>query len=441
MRVIADQHIARMRNYIAGRMKRVAACFLMAAAIVSTAAAGRNTGADAVRTGMDPERLAKIRARMQSFVDQGTIAGVVTLVARRGVVASLEAVGYQDLETQKPMRTDTIFQVRSMTKSVTAVGIMILLEEGRLNLSDPVEKHVPEFRGIAVTESRQGETARTKQPWRAPTIRDLLTHTSGVVNDTVDLPEALRERMRGTKSLAESVAVFAQQPLEFEPGAKFLYSDLGYATLGRIIEVVSDQPYEKFLKERIFEPLGMKDGSLLPPLEKLDRVASTYALKEGKLVKSEYYDISNLKDRLKIPRPSSSMFSTASDMFSFYQMMLNGGTHNGRRILSRASVEVMTHVHTGELVDTRRQTGTSVAGDKANYGLGWIVARDPGQTLRLTSIGSYGHGGLLGTHGWVDPKKDFVRVFLIQRAWFPAGSVRWQERDVFMAMAAAAIVD
>lgn len=436
--VVHDQIMKRVKQEAAGRVKRVASCFLMAAAIVSTAAAGRNTGAAAVRTGMDPERLAKIRARMQSFVDQGTIAGVVTLVARRGVVASLEAVGYQDLETQKPMRTDTIFQVRSMTKSVTAVGIMILLEEGRLNLSDPVEKHVPEFRGIAVTESRQGETARTKQPWRAPTIRDLLTHTAGVVND---LPEALRERMRGTKSLADSVAVFAQQPLEFEPGAKFFYSDLGYATLGRIIEVVSDQPYEKFLKETIFEPLGMKDSSLLPPLEKLDRVASTYTLKEGKLVKSDYYDISNLKDRLKIPRPSSSMFSTASDMFSFYKMMLNGGRHNGRRILSRASVEVMTQVHTGELVDTRRQTGTSVAGEKANYGLGWIVARDPGQTLRLTSIGSYGHGGLLGTHGWVDPKKDLVRVFLIQRAWFPAGSVRWQECDVFMAMAAAAIVD
>ena len=223
-------------------------------------------------TGMDPERLGRIPARMKEFVEQGTIAGAVTLVARHGVVASLEAVGYQDLETKMPMRTDSIFQIRSMAKPVTAVGIMLLQEDGRLALDDPVEKHLPEFRGISVSERREGEEERAlKQPSRPITIRDLMTHTSGMLFELVppdgDWKTWVQEWRKWT--LAEYVTLCAQQPLQFDPGTKFQYSDEGFHSLGRIIEVASEQPYEKFIADRIFEPLGMKDSFFFPPPAKL----------------------------------------------------------------------------------------------------------------------------------------------------------------------------
>ncbi len=198
--------------------------------------------------GMDPERLARIPIRMKAFVEKGTIAGAVTLVARHGVVASLEAVGYQDLETKTHMRTDTILQIRSMTKPVTAVGIMILIEEGRLSLLDPVEKHLPEFREMSVIASREGDNEPAlKQPSRAITIRDLMTHTSGMPHglgprDPVSPVDGdwktwfLTWRKR---TLADEVAMMAQQPLESDPGTGFRYADAGFHTLGRIIEVVS----------------------------------------------------------------------------------------------------------------------------------------------------------------------------------------------------------
>ena len=392
---------------------------------------------DAVsRAGMDPERLARIPARMKEFVAQGTIPGAVTLVARHGVVAHLEAVGYQDLEGKKPMRTDTIFQIRSMTKSVTAVGIMILLEEGRLTLSDPVEKHLPEFRGQLLVDSRDGEKVlTTKKPSRPITIRDLLTHTSGMPDDRV-LPSEINEHVypKRDKTLAEIVPLLAQQLLQFEPGTKFQYSDPGFTVLGRIIEVASGQAYQDFVAQRIFRPLGMKDSFYFVPPEKRDRVAPIYKLENGKLQKE---DMEPYLKPAKFASPDGGIgvFSTALDMAAFYQMMLNGGTYNGARILSRASVELMTTVHTGDLQTTSPGMG---------YGLGWFVVRDPlGASQQLGSIGSYGHSGARGTYGWSDPKRDLIGVFMIQLR--PRSPGEWSMlrslRNTFIAMANAAIVD
>lgn len=375
----------------------------------------------ASKTGMDPERLARIPARMREFVEKGMIAGTVTLVARHGEVALLEAVGYQDLETKKPMRTDTMFQIRSMTKSVTAVGIMILLEEGRLRLTDPVEKHLPEFRAQMMIDARDGDRVlTTKKPSRPITVRDLMTHTSGMPFRPGDM----------TKTLAEVVDLSAQRPLDFEPGTKYLYSDAGFGILGRIIEVVTGQRYEKFMEEKILQPLGMKDTFFAPaPPERWDRIASAYVLEEGKL-KKWHQDI--YRRSHNFGHPAFGIFSTAPDMFAFYQMMLNGGTYNGRWILSRASVEVMTQVHTGELEVPYYLPGLG-------WGLGWGVVRAPLGTLRLASIGTYGHGGGLGTFGWVDPKKDLVGVFLVHHRW--SQRAPREKLAAFMAMAAAAIVD
>ncbi len=390
----------------------------------------------AAAAGVDPERLAKISARMQAFVDQGTIAGAVMLLARHGVVVMLEAVGYQDLESKTPMRTDTIFQTRSMMKSVTAVGIMILLEEGLLTLSDPVEKHLPEFRGQLMIETRDGDQVlTTKKPSRLIAIRDLLTHTSGMLGEPYREPfkswiqEFWKKR---DKTVAEVVPIFAQQPLEFEPGTKFLYSDPGFSVAGRIIEVASGQAYRDFVEQRILRPLGMKDSFYIVPPEKYHRIASVYVLEDGKLKKSSSPD----RTGWKYVGGAGGWFSTASDIFAFYQMVLSGGSDNGVRILSRASVELMTAVHTGDL----EAAGWIFPQPGVGYGLGWRVVREPVGTLGLQSIGSYGHGGYLGTYGWVDPKKDLVGVFLIQRM-LEGRSGHGPEEKAFVAMAVAAIAD
>lgn len=217
---------------------------------------------DTTQTGLDPARLAQIPVRMQQFVDKGTAAGIVTLVARHGHVAALEAVGYTDLETKQPMKVDNIFQIHSMTKPVVAIAAMMLSEEGKLQLGDPVEKYLPEFRGQWVAESKSAQAMSLRRPARAVTLRDLMTHTSGM---STNPPEAIKE-LHGAlhKTLAEVVLVESQQPLDFDPGTKWQYSNTGIATLARIIEVVSGMPFEEFLDARIFKPLGMKDTYIFP---------------------------------------------------------------------------------------------------------------------------------------------------------------------------------
>ncbi len=373
--------------------------------------------ANVAKAGLDGERLARIPARMKAFVEKGSTAGVVTLVARHGVVAAVDAVGWQDRETGKPMRADTIFQIMSMTKPVTGVAVMMLAEEGKLALNDPVEKHLPEFRGLWVIEKSDEKTRSLNKPARPITIRDLMTHTSGMG----DYPEALRDpAARNRRTLTEVVGLFSQQPLEFEPGSRWLYSNTGINTLGRIVEVVSDQPFERFLEERVFKPLGMKDTFFFPPADRLERIASVYTPEKGALKKA---DVDLYRKGARLASASGGLFSTASDMAAFYQMMLHGGTSNGRKILSKAGVEVMTALHTGTLPVT--------------FGLTWAVLQKPEATLALQSAGSYGHGGAYGTYGWVDPKKDLLGVFLMQRT----GGGGNDERNAFLAMTNAAVVD
>jgi CubicO group peptidase (beta-lactamase class C family) len=365
----------------------------------------RTPAIDISKAGMAPERVARISSRMKEFVEDGTIAGAVTLIARHGVVVSLDAVGYQQLETRTPMRTDSIFQIRSMTKPMTAVGIMILREEGRLRLSDAISKYVPEFHGLAVVDTRERDKGlTTKKPARPITVRDLLTHTSGMSADA-DTNEA------GT-SLAESVAALAKVPLEFEPGTKFLYSDAGFETLGRVIEVASRQPYENFMKQRILQPLGMNDSFFFPPPEKCHRIASHYEPQAGKLKRYEGSLNPDWHTRegcraymatIRHPGPSWGMFSTASDTAVFHQMTLNGGSYKGARILSRASVETMTAVQTGELSGLR----------SPQYGFGWFV-QPGGEKPGFLPPGVFFHEGLRGTLGWVDPQQDAIGILMIQ---------------------------
>ncbi|MCS7025926.1 MAG: beta-lactamase family protein [Bryobacteraceae bacterium] len=381
------------------------------------------------QAGLDPKRLAQIAERMKDYVDRGELAGVVTLVSRHGVLGALHAAGWADAVEKKPMRTDSIFQIMSMTKPVCATAIMMLVEEGRLALHDPVEKYLPEFRGQMMVAAREEGRVRLEKPKRPVTVRDLMTHTSGMTGPPPSLAE-LYTRMDW--SLADAVRIFAQQPLEFEPGTRWLYSNTGIATLGRLVEVASGMSFEKFLEARIFQPLGMKDSFLFPPADKLDRIVVVHSVVNGKIVDAPATilggDSRKFRSGARYSAPEFGMYSTASDLATFYNMLRAGGVHGGARLLSKTSVQVMTALHTGDL-----KAGHNPG---CGFGLGWEVTKEPAGTLNLMSVGSYGHGGAFGTHGWVDPAKDLVGVFLMQHAGYSGNA-----KQVFIAMAGAAAVD
>ncbi len=385
---------------------------------------------DRQKAGMDSEKLARIPARMKAYTDRGEVAGIVTLVARHGAVASLDAVGWADVEKKKPMRTDSIFQIMSMTKPVCGTAIMMLVEEGKLALTDPVEKHLPEFRGQMMIAARgEGGQLTLKKPSRPITVRDLMTHTSGMPGMPPAGLAELYQKM--DRPLADAALVYSQLPLEFEPGTEWRYSNPGIATLGRLVEVASGMPFEKFLEARIFQPLGMKDSFIFPPADKVDRIAIVHTAREGKLAAAPGSilggDPRHYRKGAVYSAPEFGLYSTAEDLFAFYDCLRAGGTSNGKRLLSPASVKVMTALHTGD-IRAGHLPGTG-------FGLSWEVTRNAMGTLALMSEGSFGHGGAFGTHGWIDPAKDLVGVFLIQH------SGATNAKPVFMGMAASSIAE
>jgi CubicO group peptidase (beta-lactamase class C family) len=371
---------------------------------------------DPAAAGMSSERLTRIPVRMKEFVAAGKTAGVVTLVARHGRLARLDAVGYQDLESKTPMRSDSIFHLASVTKPVTCAGIMILVDEGRISLIDPVEKYLPEFKDLKLNPcgTLAGYNCTDVRPSRPVNILDLMTHTSG-------LPGSV-QRETPPKTLAERVAAVSRATLLFEPGTAWNYSNIGIAALGRVIEVVSGEPYDRFLSERIFEPLDMHDTFFFVPRNKADRVASVYT-----------YEPTGLKRvpmaEPRFPSPEGGLLSTAPDMAKFHQMLLNKGTLNGKRILSAAAVEAMTTSYTGSM-----KAGFAPG---VGHGFGFEVVREALGTFRYNSIGSYVKGGAYRTYGWVDPAKDMVGIIFMQRT--NGGGDTAEEINSFMAMAAAAI--
>jgi CubicO group peptidase (beta-lactamase class C family) len=404
-------------------MRKLALCSL---ATCLTLYAASPVVKDSGKTGLDPQRLSRIPERMKSFVDRGTVSGVVTLVARHGSVAALDAVGYADMETKRPMQTDAIFQLHSMTKPIVAIAAMILADEGRLAVNDPVEKHLPEFRGIWVVDKEDARTRSLRRPARPVTIRDLMTHTSGLpLNPPPGIGELHRELHM---PLNEVVLMISQQPLAFDPGTKWQYSNTGIAALARIIEVVSGTPFEKFLSERIFQPLEMKDTFIYPPKETHNRMPTAYILRDGKPVKYTDDPLGEGKMKFRIgakyPLPEGGLYSTASDLFNLCQMMLNHGQYKGVRILSPASVDNMTRNHSGDI---------PASGPGMGAGLGWAVAKDAG-AVPLTP-GTFGHGGRYGTYYFMDPVKDIIGIFMIHRE---GGS---EERNAFVSMALASALD
>jgi CubicO group peptidase (beta-lactamase class C family) len=360
-------------------------------------------------TAAAPQEASPIRSAFQDYVDRRQTAGTVTLVAHRGKVVSLEAVGWQDLESKTPMKADTIFQIASMTKPVTGMGIAMLEEEGKLSIDDPVEKHLPEFRGQQLIQKKEGSTVTLGKPARPITVKDLLTHTSGLRGGA---PPGFGDvYSKRNRTLAEVTIAVSQWPLEFEPGSKWAYCNMGIDVLGRIIEVCSGKTYESFLEERLFRPLGMKDTFFYPTPEQKARTATLYKKDKDGIARSDNF----LGDAVggKFPLPAGGLFSTAPDMMKLYQMLLNRGTADGKRYLSEAAIEKMTRNHTGEL-----RAGFT---DGVVMGLGFQLVGTPVGVTEMLSPGTYGHGGAFGTQSWADPKKEMIFILMVQRSGFPNG--------------------
>lgn len=409
--------------------QRVLSCITIALAFLACTVAANSSDmftpekTDTAAAGMDPNRLARIPTKMKSYVDEGTAAGFVTLVARHGHIASLEAVGYQDREARTPMRADTIFRIASMTKSLTVAGVMVLVDEGRLSLLDPVEQFLPEFKGMKVnpcTESRASQGCDPVDAARPITVLDLMTHTSG-------LPGQGAQGSEPFKSLAERVSVGAHVLLLAQPGTKWIYSQIGYAALGRLIEVCSDKSYDEFLAKRLFQPLGMKDTYFFLSAERQSRLAALYSLDPaGKLVRASR----PAELAVKVPSPEGGAMTTASDMARFYQMLMNKGTLNGKRILSAAAVAAMTTNQTGDLKDVEFSPGLGM-------GLSFGVVKDVVGTFRYQSLGTFSKGGAFRTYGWGDPTKDMFGIILFQRT--NGGGDVAPEINTFSILANAAI--
>lgn len=340
---------------------------------------------------------------LKPFIDNHTLAGAVVLVASGDRILTTETIGYADIKTKKPMQPDAMFWVASMTKAMTVTALMMLVDEGKVNISDPVEKYLPEFKGQMVAVERDDDHMILKKPAHPITIREMLSHTSGL------LPNYPLAARLNELPLRERVAAFALSPLRFEPGSKFEYGNGGYETAGHIIEVLSGMSYEEFMQKRLLTPLGMTDTTFNPSRQQIRRLAKSYLPDENKTGMTEIPTplLDPADKRSRTANPAGGLFSTAKDVSLFCQMILNGGVHDGKRLISEASIKQMTTTQTGDLF------GTGI--NEGGYGLGWVTSsRDHGASEPL-STGAFGHSGAYRTDMWIDPKTRLITILMIQR--------------------------
>jgi CubicO group peptidase (beta-lactamase class C family) len=356
--------------------------------------------------GLSSTRLGRIGEMVQRRMRANDMSGAVTLVARRGRIAHLEPRGLMDREAKKPMASDTVFRIASMSKPVTAVAVLILMEEGKLRLTDPVSRFIPQFRTLKVAipaDPPQGAFT-TVAADREITIRDLLTHTSGLVSGGISASEAAKNRRRPDETLADYIPRLPVFPLAFQPGARWAYSPGGgFDTLSRIVEIASGQTYDRFLKERVFDPLGMTSTSFSIRRDQLDRLAATYQRTPDGLRRTANQMELNGETYFS---GAFGLFSTAEDYFKFSQMLLDRGESGGRRLLSPTTVDLMTAVHVPDALPGSPKGRA--------FGLGVQVIVDPLPVGYRVSSGSFGWSGTYCTYFWVSPKDKLVGIFLMQ---------------------------
>ena len=314
---------------------------------------------------------------------------------------------YSDVGAKTPMTTDAFFWIASMSKPMTAAALRMLVDLEKVKLDDPVERYLPEFHGQMVIAEKSADRLVLKKPGHPITVREILSHTSGLVG------RSPLERELDMLTLREAVITYASAPLQFEPGTRYEYCNPGINTVGRLIEVASGIRYEEFMQKRLFEPLGMKDTTFWPSDEQLRRLPKSYkpdavgkGLEEIKITQLTY----PLSDRKRHPYPAGGLFSTAADVSSFCRMVLKGGVHDGARLLSERSVRSMTSTQTGELPNQ----GKGVSG----YGLGWSTSRRSSGESGPVIPGPCGHGGAYATEMSIDPANGLITVFMVQHAGY-----------------------
>jgi CubicO group peptidase (beta-lactamase class C family) len=383
--------------------------------------------------GMSLERLQRIDQMLERRIAAGEIAGAVAIVARKGKIVHLTAKGVMDLETKQPVTAGTMFRVASMTKPVTSVAIMMMIEEGKIRLNDPVSRYIPEFRGqkVAVaapagprgegTASATGAGAAgagggrggrggappnftTVPAQREITIKDLLTHTSGLASGQMSNSTVQAIARKQGEKLADYIPRLGTTTLEFQPGSRWAYSaQAGHDTLGRIVEIASGMPLNEFFQKRIFEPLGMKDITFWPSPAQWQRVASVYTRGANGLTKNN--NPNGMSSEVYF-MGSGGLITTAEDYIPLGVMLANGGELNGKRILGKKTVEMFRSAHIPDTLPGR------AAGE--GYGLGVRVVTDHVRRGTMLSDGTFGWSGVYGTHFFVDPVEQTVGVLLVQ---------------------------
>jgi CubicO group peptidase (beta-lactamase class C family) len=365
--------------------------------------------------GFSSERLARVDAKMQRYVDENKLAGVITLIARRGQVAHFGMCGMADCEANRPMQPDTIFRIYSMTKPITTVAALMLYEEARLRLTDPLSAYIPAFKDVQVLDNTPGSGVRLLPPARPITIRDLMTHTAGLsygFEENSHIDDQYRQRLWGPMqgkpvTLAEQVGMIAKLPLAFHPGEGFRYS-VATDVLGYLVEVVSGQPFEVFLKQRIFDPLGMADTAFYVAPEKVERFSACYGPDPDAGLKAiEPAAGSRYFQPPRAPSGGGGLVSTAGDYLRFAQMLLNGGSLGDVRLLGRKTVELMTTNHAPAGIHPFDDPATGM-------GLGVSVLLDIGKSQTSGSAGNYGWGGAANTDFWVDPVEQLIGILMLQ---------------------------
>ena len=360
--------------------------------------------------GLSHQRLDRVTAALQAGVEQGRIAGAIGVVARRGSIAYWQAVGMADREAGREMSDDTIFRIYSMTKPIVGVALMTLYEEGKFALRAPVRRHLPELGGLEVMEGDRTVKAR-----REMTVQDLMRHTAGLAYGFGESPvDDLYQEigvLRGNRSVDEFVQKLAKVPLKHHPGSAWEYS-VSVDVQGRLIEVLSGQDLATFLSERIFEPLDMRDTSFTVPAEKRERFAQMYLKTEdGTGIEPAPDDRSEgyFDYETRWYSGGGGLVSTTRDYLRFCQMLLNGGELNGRRILGRKTVELMTRDH---VAGVPRPSGVLASG--YGFGLDFAVHTDLAKSGLNGSLGEYNWSGLAGTTFWVDPAEDMIGLYMVQ---------------------------
>jgi CubicO group peptidase (beta-lactamase class C family) len=372
--------------------------------------------------GMSTERLKRIGEAVQRHITAGNVAGAVTLVARRGKIAHFEAQGVMDVDSKKPMAKDNLFRLASMSKPIAGVAIMMLVEEGKVRLNDPVSRFIPEFANMKVAIPRPGAPAQAGQgqqgrqggpaPYdlvsanRAITVADLLKHGSGLVSGGLGAADAQRLAPRTpTDTLATYIPKLAAVPLDFQPGTLWRYSgQAGFDVLSRIVEVASGQTFDKFLQDRLLGPLGMVDTGFYAPPAKAARVVTM-----SETTPNGLRSVARTDSTVYFSG-AGGMMSTAEDYLQFAQMMLNGGALNGRRYLSPQTMALMTSNHTGDMVNG--QFGRPPRG--MGFGLSMQVVMDPIAADLRVSKGAYGWAGGTGVSFWVEPAEQMVSIYFVQ---------------------------